>query len=170
MNRYYFFSLFVLAGCEGEADKPGPDLSGDDTDVACSGAAPIADRLTIGNGGLADFEAVEYPTVSLRLEATDEDGDLDLAYMEFWWDETVDGAVDSELSPQDRYFTLESDSCSTKSVDLNLLLQVGTQLAYNTTYEFAAQVTDYAGMTSNLLVASGSTPKSDGSDGDGSGN
>ncbi len=170
MNRYFIFSLFLFSGCEGDPEKPGPDLSGDDTAAACSGTAPVADRLTIGNGGLAEFEAVEYPTVSLRLEATDTDGDLDLAYMEFWWDEEVDDAVDTGVNPQDRYFTLESDSCSTKSVDLNLLLQVGTQLAYNTTYEFAAQVTDYAGMTSNLLVASGSTPKSDGSDGDGGGN
>ena len=170
MHPSFIFSLLLFAGCDGENEKPGPDLSSDDTGEACSGTPPVADRFTIGNGGLAEFEAVNWPTVSLRLEATDDDGDLDLAYMEFWWDEVVDGTVDTGVNPQNRYFTLEQDSCTTKSVDLNLLLQVGTQLAYNTTYEFAAQVSDYAGLTSNLLVASGSTPSSDGSDGDGSGN
>ena len=118
---------------------------------------------------MADFEGVQWPTILLRLLATDEDGDLDLAFMEFWWDLEEDGTVDTSVTGNDRYFNVEGDDCGTESVDLGLMLQVGTQLAYNTHYEFAAQVTDRVGLISNLVIAAGSTPKSDGSDGDGTG-
>ena len=172
MFRLLALTLLLAVGCAGGGDpeKDGPTLPGSDTgNTSCGGADPVALELIIGNGEMAEFEAVEWPTILLRLLAEDEDGDLDLAYMEFWWDLEEDGTVDTSVSGNDRYFTLESDECATESVDLGLKLQVGTQLAYNTYYEFAAQVTDRAGLTSNLVVAAGSTPKSDGSDGDGTG-
>ena len=171
MYRLILLTLPMFLGCsDKEAENEGPGMPGSDTgDAVCEGTEPVATELIIGNGGLTDFEGVDWPTVLLRLLATDEDGDLDLAFMEFWWDLEIDGTVDTNVTGQDRYFTLETDSCNTNSVDLGLKLQVGTQLAYNTEYEFAAQVTDQYGLTSNLVVASGSTPKSDGSDGDGAG-
>ena len=173
MFRLLAIPLSLAGGCTGggEGEKDGPNLPGSDTGSAnCGGVEPIATELIIGNGEMGEFEGVEWPTILLRLLAEDEDGDLDLAFMEFWWDLEEDGTVDTGVTGLDRYFTMESDECATESVDLGLKLQVGTQLAYNTHYEFAAQVTDRSGLTSNLVVAAGSTPKSDGSDGDGTGN
>jgi hypothetical protein len=173
MFRLLALTLLLATGCDGggDSEKDGPTMPGSDTgSEGCSGVEPIATELIIGNGGMGEFEGVEWPTILLRLLAEDEDGDLDLAFMEFWWDLEEDGTVDTGVSGNDRYFTLESDECSTQSIDLGLKLQVGTQLAYNTHYEFAAQVTDRAGLTSNLVVAAGPTPNSDGTDGDGTGN
>ena len=172
MFRWFALTLSLAVACTGggEEDKDGPALPGSDTGGAnCGGSEPVALELILGNGGPVEFEAVEWPTILLRLLAEDEDGDLDLAVMEFWWDLEEDGTVDTGVAGNDRYFTLESDECATESIDLGLNLQVGTQLAYNTHYEFAARVTDRAGLKSNLVFAAGSTPKTDGSDGDGTG-
>jgi hypothetical protein len=163
------FPLLIL-GCSGEDDdKGGPPIYGtDDTgEESCAGTAPTIIYMDIVNGGFKDFEGAQWPTIKLQVEARDDDGDLEFATVEMWWDAEVDASVDTESDPlTKKIFTSDSLPCRQNDGNYGLFLQVGTGLNYNTTYDFAVRVGDASGMRSDFKIKSMTTPKEDGSDGD----
>lgn len=170
MIRLFPLIAMALIGCTSEEDgKDGPPIyTGTDTgEESCAGTAPSIIYMTIENGGMKDFEGALWPTILLQVDARDDDGDLDFATLEMWWDQEVDGTVDTSGEPlTKKIFTSDSLPCRQNDGSYGLYLQVGTGLAYNTTYDFAARVGDASGLRSEIETESMTTPKEDGSDGD----
>jgi len=169
--KFFLSSLpFLLLGCTPEeSDKSGPTIpGGDDTgEESCAGTAPNIIYMSIENGGLKNFEGAMWPTILLQVEARDDDGDLEFATVEMWWDDEVDSSVETSDDPlTKKIFTSDSLPCRQNDGSYGLYLQVGTGLQYNTTYDFAVRVGDASGMRSEIEIESMTTPKEDGSDGD----
>jgi hypothetical protein len=178
----------ALAGCSGKAgdgDSPPLPSTGDiadDTAAAdCGGEAPVISSAEIANGGLVDYsgyidceddEDCVYPTIALVVDVDDADGDLHQWIFEVWFEADADGSIDAS---GDAPFTFtgsgREDPCEAFSMSGHqLLIAVGTgPLDYNTLYDFGVRATSADGEASDLFVNTGSTPKEDGSDGDGSG-
>lgn len=159
---------FLILGCSADDDKDGPPIYGnDDTgEESCAGTAPVIIYMAIENGGLKDFEGAQWPTIKLQVEARDDDGDLEFATVEMWWDAEVNASVDTSADPlTQKIFTSDSLPCRQNDGNYGLFLQVGTALNYNTTYDFAVRVGDASGMRSDFKIKSMVTPKEDGSDG-----
>jgi len=173
----------ALLGCADKGTGDGVPLpqTGDrdtagDTAGECGGAAPEIGSLNITNGGLYDFSTVidcadtedcVYPAANVTLNVTDDDGDLHQYIIDIWFDEVVDGDVDTS-SGGFELLGSKGEPCEVSAESFGNLLAVGTgPLPYDTEMEFAAQITDADGLVSNIAVASGFTPKSDGSDGGG---
>lgn len=171
MSRVLFLFVLACSGKEVEDSNDVPPINRQDSeDVPCNGHNPVAVELLVGNGGIQQFDEGPYPTVSLEVPTTDEDGNLNYVTLEFWWDATIDDAVDTSASAQvTQTQTITSAPCLSTEQTPSLLIQVGTGLQYNTLYDFAARVTDAEGEASNVVVASGSTPRENGLAGDGSG-
>ena len=171
--------LGALAACsgkngDGDGDPPLPTTGDRDSGepITCDGVLPpIIQRLNLLNGDFFEFETKDLPTVNLEVEVSDDEGDLHQTVTNIWFDEGVDGAVDTggearwELPASSR-----EEACEANWELLNNKVAVGIgELEYNTIYEFAVTVLDASGLESEVAVVSGSTPKKDGSDGDGSG-
>lgn len=171
MSRLLLQIALACTSKEGEDSNELPPINREDSeDVPCNGHNPEALSLTVGNGGIQQFDEGPYPTVSLAVETHDEDGNLNYVTLEFWWDAEIDGEVDSAGSAEvSQTQTITSAPCESTDQTPALLIQVGTGLAYNTLYDFAARVTDAEGELSNVVVASGSTPRENGLSGDGTG-
>ncbi len=158
--------LLACADGDTDTDAPPPITDGTNTET-CGGTEPVADDLTISNGGLGNFEGEDAPTIRLSLHLTDEDGDIHQGTMEVWYDETLDDQVDTSGDPDtERLYSNIGDACFTDAATLNLSIRVGTVFDYNTPYEFGVLFVDADGLPSNVLVASGVTPKENGEDGD----
>lgn len=161
---------FLILGCSAEQDdKGGPPIYGtDDTgEESCAGTPPTIIYMAIENGGLQNFEGADWPTIKLQVEARDDDGDLEFATVEMWWDDEVDATVDTNSEPlTKKIFTSDSLPCRQNDGNYGLYLQVGTALNYNTTYDFAVRVGDASALRSEFEIKSMTTPKEDGSDGD----
>ncbi|MDP6931523.1 MAG: hypothetical protein QGG40_01345 [Myxococcota bacterium] len=164
-------AVFALAaGCTSQkADDSGaPPLlqSGDDSAVTCEGTPPEIVDFTVENGGIQEHENESYPSLVIEVEVTDADADLETYALDVWYDDEIDGAVDttsdSELSSSG---TLSSTPCSTDGATLSLTLFLGGDLAFETLYEWAAVVTDANGLVSETALTEGYTPTSDGEDG-----
>ncbi len=156
----------VLAGCPAtDKDSGEPPPVSQDTDTAapsCEGTAPVLTELVVEDyGELYPFEDGDAP--ALLVAATGEDDDADLHEMNLivWWDDVVDGEVDtSGAGTEAGVRTMNDDEvCTTGEATYGIIFQVdGNRFAYTTAYEFVGEVYDAAGMVSNRLVASGTTP------------
>ncbi|MDP2310454.1 MAG: hypothetical protein Q8P18_30835 [Pseudomonadota bacterium] len=161
----------LSAACTGEAKDTGsdaPPINQDDTSVVtCAGTAPVASELVVENYGLYPFEDGDAPALKVAATGTDDDGDLHRMDLVVWWDDVVDGAVDtSGEGTTSGIIAMDPDPCGTFAATYALLFEVdGIRFDYATAYEFAAEVYDDAGLVSGQIVADGVTPNMDGSDG-----
>ncbi|MFH1466743.1 MAG: hypothetical protein ABIO70_20325 [Pseudomonadota bacterium] len=172
MKHLSLLALLVL-GCPPvvEEKEPPPIPKGGDTgDTAaeCAGTNPVLTALSARPDGCHELEQGQlYPTLIFDLSATDADGDLNYVTYELWWDEEVDGAVDTSGNAQlTGHATVDTARCGTESMSLALSLSSQGNPAYNVWYDFALRVGDEAGLTSNVLVTPGAMPKEDCSDPD----
>jgi len=170
MNRLLpLLALSCLACSPDEEEKDGPPIYGgsDTGEESCAGTPPTIIYMDIENGGFKDFEGAQWPTILLQVDARDDDGDLEFATLEMWWDAEVDGQVDTSSEPlTKKIFTTDALPCRQNDGSYGLYLQVGTGLGYNTAYDFAARVGDASALRSEVEIESMVTPKEDGSDGD----
>ncbi len=169
MLRTIGMMLGSVVACTSGGDDTAepPEITNGTITETCGGVEPVADTLLIDNGGVRNFEGDDYPTISLELHLTDEDGDLHQGKLQFWHDEVLDGTVDDSGDPDaDRIYSEMGETCFSFEMTVRLAIQVGTVFDYNTPYEFAALFIDADGDASNVLVEAGVTPKEDGSDGD----
>ena len=164
----------ILLACTNPDDtgSDAPPVRTDDSAEVCEGNNPVVTDFSLANGGLVDFDGTDFPTIQLQVEATDDDGNLNQVVLEMWWEADGDGEIDTSGSPDNDYpTTLSSDgACEVFEASGNgkiaLNMQVGSAIEANTAYDFAVRIEDASGELSEVMVASGVTPKMDGTDGD----
>jgi hypothetical protein len=172
MSRSIVIFASLLLACGGKAadtGEPPPIPSGGyETGDGCEGADPIVTLFTAEADGLQEFEGGgTYPAITLTIDATDEDGDLSFMTYDVWWDDTPDESVDTSNSADESgQFTVSSDECGGYTANLALTIPCDGDPAENTWHDFAVRVTDRNGYESDIAIAQGGTPKSDGSDPD----
>lgn len=142
-----------------KGDAPPINTGEDSAVVECDGTAPVLTDLVV-EGMIYPFE-VEAPALVVSATATDADSDLHRMDVRVWWDDVVDGVVDtSGEGTAAGYYTFDSDPCATAQATYGLAFEVdGTRFDYATAYEFAAEVYDDAGLVSGQLVAHGVSPE-----------
>lgn len=163
-------AVFALA-CDTAATDTGngtldPSNNGNDD---CSGTAPTVTEFDVSEGDPVEGEGGEdpQPTVLLTVSFADDDGDAHVVSMDIWYDDTIDGTVDTSgkakanVAPtamQDSDGNPEEE-CAGKEGTLGLRLGVsGGSLEYDTEYDFAVVVYDNAKMASEPAFATGLTP------------
>ena len=169
----YAALLALLASCTPETEEkdppPIPDgVDTEDTAAVCEGTAPRIEDLSADPDGLHELEQGQlYPTLIFGIQASDADGDLNFVRYELWWDQELDGAVDSSgaalVSGQ---ASLSSRRCQSPTMALDLLLSSQGDPPWNTWCDFALRISDEAGLWSEPAVVQGAMPKEDGSDPD----
>lgn len=154
-------AVLVLSGaCNGNLEDTGsdaPPLNQEDTDVEvieCDGTAPVLEEFVV-ESVLHIFEGPELPAIKVSGAATDVDSDLHTFGMVVWWDEVVDGSVDTTGAGKDTGpVILDRDPCTSAAGTLEYYLHVDDlEFDYSTTYEFAGVVYDAAEMRSDVVVA-----------------
>jgi hypothetical protein len=165
--------LSLLLGCAPEEDlgDPPPIPKGGDTGdtaVDCSGAAPVITSLTARADGLQENEQGQtFPAMVFELQADDQDGDLSFVSYRMWWDDELDGTVDtSGAALVQGQAALSSARCDSFSMGLNLSISSQGNPAYNTWHDFAVAIADEAEIWSEPAFCQGAMPKEDGSDPD----
>lgn len=165
------FACTLMLGCSGkevEDSDSAPPLALDDT-AECNLSAPVVTGVAISNGGIETFDNGDFPTLGIRMDVTDDDGDLDVIGMNVWIDAVVDGAVDRSgpaVFDTEAYLFTDAVECEKFGATLTLKPAVTSNvLAYNTRYEFAVTAIDHHSVESSPYITDGVTPNSDGSDG-----
>lgn len=157
--------MLALAGCaeEAEKDTEAPPIENDIElePLVCEGTAPELTELTVGDyGELYDFEDGPAPALLVAATATDSDGDLHEMAITWWFDDVIDGAVDTSAAGEEQgYIRMEEQDCATAEATYGVVFEVdGNRFDYETAYEFAVIAYDAAGLATGQLVASGVTP------------
>jgi hypothetical protein len=159
-----YLALLTLFACttEKEDDTEAPPVEQEeDSPTVCEGAAPTLTELVVEeHDELVDFEGTLSPALKVAATGKDDDGDLHRMNMTLWWDDVVDGTVDtSGAGSEIGYYAMDEDRCGTFEATYGVLFEVeGNRFDYETAYEFAAQVYDDAGLVSEIFIASGTTP------------
>ncbi len=158
--------LTLMLACKGEPEDTNepPPIRNDDTAPECAGADPAVSQVLLSNGGIVDFEGTDWPTIKISADTTDADGNLNYATMDVWFSEFGEPSTDGSAA-LDKTFSVDDTECGVEANVFDLLVQVGQGLQYNTEYTFAVRITDQKGELSNIAMATGYTPKEDGSDG-----
>lgn len=163
---------WALVGCapdEEEDSKAPPINEGGDTAVTvCEGTAPEITELFVGNyGELYPFETGDAPALQVAATGTDADSDLHRMDLRLWWDDVVDGAVDtSATGTAAGYYAMDPDPCATAEATYGIVFEVdNNRFLFGTAYEFAAVIYDDAGLESAMFIDDGVAPNEDGSDG-----
>lgn len=151
-----------------EVDKDeGGTLGVDTGEAGCEGTPPDITGMTVGEGNVIEDEnGNPQPSVRISVEFEDVDGDAHAISMDLWWDETVDGSVDTSgaanASLPSTALTNDGepvDECEGFGGTLNVDMGVtGSDLQFSTQYDFAAVVIDANGYASAPGIASGTTP------------
>ncbi len=172
--RTLLLSVVLLTlGCPAEVDEGDPPpipKGGDtgDTAAVCSGTPPVITSLSAYADGLHELEQGQsYPTMIFEIQADDDDGDLNFVTYQAWWDDDMDGTVDTSGSAKiTGQATISSTRCASFTMDLDLSLASQGDPAYNVWYDFAVVIGDEAGLLSEPAYVQGAMPKEDGSDPD----
>ena len=171
MRALPFLALVALACAPDtkEKDSHGTLSSGDSGPVECFGTPPEIESLIVTEGQpYTPTDGGEtVPTIKLSTTYSDEDGDANVVRLDFWWDTTLDGTVDTSVEPnQATEPTALKDSdgnvvedCYGHAGTFNSGLGVtGGDLDYETTYDFAVILYDKSDTASEPAFASGTTP------------
>lgn len=143
--------------------------SGGASGGSCEGEPPVVDEIWCVNSGIKPHYETGVDTVTMQVwtAVSDLDGDLTSYALQIFYDEEVDGAVDTSITNFNPvYGTLDNPECSATSVELGLTLYLtGDSPDYDTLYDWGVVVTDAYGLTSETGVTECWTPTSDGADG-----
>lgn len=166
-------ALWGAAGCSGEkVEESAPPVETEPQETAddnCDGInAPVIVSMELENTGLQRFENDDLPTLTVWVEAEDEDYDLASYKLEVYYDADIDGVVEANSTHGfSNSGTLSDDgTCTARGGTVGLTLGLaGGGIEYDTLTEFGAIITDGHGMSSEMSVISGYTPTSTGEDG-----
>lgn len=149
------FALFALAcdPAKDTGDTAGTLDPGNGGGTDCKGTAPVIEELTLTEGDPITGEGGgdPQPTVLIVAEYSDEDGDAHVVAMDIWYDDVVDGTVDTSgaagasLAPT----AVEDDDgnpvdeCDGKGGSFGVMLGVtGDDLEFETEYDFGVIIYD----------------------------
>lgn len=161
-----------LAACgEEKVEESAPPVETETQETAddcVGGTPPVIVSMELENTGVQRFENDEYPTITVWVEAEDEDWDLASYKLSVYYDDVVDGTV--EQSSENGFSnsgTLSDDGdCTAPGGTVGIQIGIsGAGIEYDTLTEFGAVVTDGNGLTSELGTVSGYTPTATGEDG-----
>ena len=152
----------ALMGACRSAPGPKDDTGGGgaETPSECTHAAPPEiEDLSVEEGE----PTADGPTLLVRLSGTDADGDLQEYEVDLWFDEVVNGAVEqgeaNHIAPGP--VSLEAGPCGAPEIssEIEIVLLGDDVLAYDTPMEFAAVLTDGAGLSSDPAITTAQTPE-----------
>lgn len=172
-----------LGACGGKGEDSGGADGGGDTlpggggetgePETCGGTAPVITDVQCAETGLVDDEAgVPTPYLLIMTTSTDVDGDLHRYSLGIYFDDTLD---DDTVSTDNPVFnplsaTISEFECSVNEGNIGVRLLIpGGDPTLNTNYEWGLVLSDANGDTSEMAVIDCSTPKADGTAGDGTG-
>ena len=153
--------LMMAAGCSDKADSGTSSLYeyiGDCDD----GLAPVVSDLYCESSGIQLYPPTgeEVPTMTVWADVVDEDGDLTDYIAQLFFDPNIDGSIDtgySALPAAEGFY--HADVCTVPSIILGMTVYLrGGEPLYDTTYEWGLQVTDAAGVASNIAMVECTTP------------
>ena len=168
-----FLALVGAMACSGTkaSDDTATDAADTDTDtdadtdtdtdtdtdvpVGCGADVPVLETLSVEGS----FDGTDV-SVILLAEAHDDDGGLHDVGIRFWFDEVVDGVVDTNAAPLESLATTGEAACSV--TDVNLTFSVGMVSGLGAPVEVALQIVDVDGDASNILIGSACLPFDDG--------
>jgi hypothetical protein len=136
-------------------------------DTGCGDTAPYVFAVTTSAAGLQKSPEGELlPAMLFAMEVIDDDGDLDHIGYELWYDEVVDGVVDTAVpAPVIGNTTLAGDPCGVGFVALNLTVTTdGGGMKYATEMDFALVASDARGNHSAPFVFAAWVPDENGDD------
>ena len=161
--------LLLACGEEQKEDSGNGSLNPADTAPDCMGTPPAIEDLTAQEGGIISGSDGEddAPSILLIIDFTDEDGDAHVLAMDIWFDDTIDGTVDTSgaadmvLDPTAMTDSADRpvEECAGDGGSLGLSLGVtGADLAYETTYDFGVVLIDNADLRSEPAFVTATTP------------
>ena len=158
--------LLMWTACNDKeaVDTGEPELLDNDTDepTECSGTAPVIETIDCIESDPQNIEGTDYPTLTLRSTVTDEDGDLTSYSIMVYFDDVVDGVVDTSDAVYSPYTSsLQRDECAAPEAELGLRLAIpGVWPDYETEYEWGLVVSDAGGLASEMAIVTCATPAS----------
>jgi hypothetical protein len=157
----------------GETSEPPPintdSGGGGDGSGSCGGTAPVVEEVRCENTGIQPHYETGEDTVTMRIWAvtSDTDGDLHRYAMQLYFDDVIDGEVNTEdplFAPTTG--SVDRDACEASSAEFGMTLYLpGGNPAWDTLYEWGIAVSDANGDTSEVTMEVCYTPKFDGTDG-----
>jgi hypothetical protein len=159
MRRLLAASWIVLTACSGGAD------TAEDAPTCVSAAPPVVADLYCENTGLLTYpETGELtPTLTLWADVEDADGDLTTYSAELFFDDVIDGTVDTSQSFGVTEGLVDTEPCGVPAIILGTTVYLrGGQPLFETTYEWGIVVTDAAGESSALAMVTCATPDESG--------
>ena len=134
-------------------------------DEECGGIAPTIQEVTCTYNGMqySQSDNMELPSMTISVRATDPDGDLTSYRLQMF----VDRVIDGELGEGARDFVFEdvtsSGVCDTDESNLSIDIFIkGGFPSFSTPYEWFFVVEDVAGLPSNMLMETCTTPDENG--------
>jgi len=152
-------SMALLGACRSAPDPKGD--SGTDTPASpCQpGTAPEITDFAVNQGD----PVAKGPTLLVTLNATDLDGDLQEYSVELWFDQTIDDKVaqapEQHIEASPVHLNVIACGAPSISYEMQITLLGNQVLAFDTLYEFAAVLTDAAGLASTPVLTTAQTPK-----------
>ncbi len=173
-------ATLLAIGCKEDVPTPDTDPPTEppteetaDTAANCGDTAPNFIGLEITNGSDAT-QVAQTHTFTLQ----DDDGDLHRMTLDLWIDDVPDGVVDtSSPAPgglEDIALQQNGQDIAPCGIDQQFTLPLtlpidGVNLPFDTELDFAWQIVDAAGNTSEIITQTACTPTSDGMAGCGGG-
>lgn len=155
--------LFLWACTAGEnaKDDSAPALLDDSGGITCTGTPPVLDAVIVEDGGQITIDAGTFDSLLVAGQATDADKDLYIVDMDVWFDDIVDGTVDTsgDALSTEPYRLIDYEPCEAPSAQYGLKLPVnGSLLVSGTTYEFAVIFYDSIALASEIGIGTGTAP------------
>ena len=150
MRNWMIVMMLLALGCTSGNGDDGDDKRTDDIpdgpgDKGCGETDPVIDNFTVEYGGMRDYDEGTFPSLALKVDVSDEDGDLTYYEYRVWWDSEIDGAVETSGYYAETYGTVDGDDCEVNSVSLTMYLGLAggsKSPPYSTELEFGAIVRD----------------------------
>jgi hypothetical protein len=149
----------VGAGCSDNADSGAPLYQVNECE---SLYAPVVTDMFCESTGVQTYPVTgeDVPTLTISADVSDEDGDLTAYSAQLFFDDTIDGVVDTSsdvLPVADGSY--HAEVCEVPSIILNMVVYLrGGAPLYDTPYEWGLVVTDAAGNVSELGQIECTTP------------
>lgn len=156
-------ALSLLACTPEKTDKSdsAPPLDNSDT-ADCGGTLPVVSNLVAADGGpIEDSDGGgQQPSIKVEWDMDDDDHDLNTFSWAIWYQLAATGAPDTASAPYASSTEELSDgACTSGQAHYGLKLGVnGGAMEYATAYTFTVIVEDMAGLASEAVTATGTTP------------
>ena len=150
-----------------DTSSPSDSNASEEEGNICGGTAPVIEEISCENTGMQFYpdEGADLPTMTIRLQVSDEDADFTAYTMLVRYDEELDNALAESAQSLTVTGTTSNTSCSVSeaNIAMTIYIQSGGSPSTGSTYEWYATVFDAAGDQSEPVMIRCTTPDSSGS-------